>query len=78
MFAILAALMSALSLLLQWLTFRKQKKGTLTTDQKTRLGHALAQMEKVKSAAAELGCTPQEDVMQSGDYDCTDLFPDRQ
>jgi hypothetical protein len=74
MLAILAAVMAALSLLLQWLSFRKQKHGTLTADQKIRLNHALAQMEKVKALAASFGCSPQDDPLQTVIYNNEDLF----
>jgi len=78
MLALIGVILSALSLLIQWLSYHQQKHGTLTDFQKKRTNHLLAQCEKFKSLAASFGCTPVEDVQmtQATAYDNDHLFPE--
>lgn len=76
MIAIIATIMAALSLLLQWLSFRKQKNGTLTAEQKVHMGHCMARMQKCIRLGEEMGCVPQDDGLQAVACDNDDLFPE--
>lgn len=63
MLALIGVILSALSLLIQWLTFHKHV--TLTEKQRSRLNHLLFMNDKLRALSTSFGCSPVEDVQMT-------------